>query len=72
VREEGEIIERLGYGYARTWREKAGIATVEGLLEVGRDGVKELRHRVPEHLYQTMSEGKKLVRRVPALSQVED
>ena len=65
-------MERFGWVYAKTWRERAAFATVEKLLEIGRDTVKELRHRVPEHLYQTMSEGKKLVRRVPALSQVED
>lgn len=45
------------------------------LEEAGVDTVRELRNRVPEHLYQKMievNEEKKLVRRVPALSQVED
>lgn len=116
-----EVIEGIGVVYARSLREKAGIGTVEGLLEAGAtpagrkaleektgighklilewvnladlmrikgiseeysdlleeagvDTVKELRNRVPEHIHQKMAEvneEKRLVRRVPSLSEVE-
>jgi nucleotidyltransferase/DNA polymerase involved in DNA repair len=45
------------------------------LEEAGVDSIKELRHRVPENLYTKMLEvnaQKKLVRRTPTLSQVEN
>lgn len=116
-----EVIEGIGEVYARSLREKAGIGTVEELLEAGAtpagrkaieektgighklilewvnladlmrikgiseeysdlleeagvDTVKELRNRLPEHLHQKMvevNEEKRLVRRVPSLSEVE-
>jgi len=71
VGEGAEIIKGIGEVYARTWWERAGIDTVETLLEAGVDTAKELRHRVPEHLHQRMievNEEKKLVRWVAALS----
>jgi nucleotidyltransferase/DNA polymerase involved in DNA repair len=45
------------------------------LEEAGVDSIKELRHRVPENLYNKMLEvnaKKKLVRRTPTLGQVKD
>jgi predicted flap endonuclease-1-like 5' DNA nuclease len=44
------------------------------LEEAGVDSVKELRNRVPDHLYKKMAEvnaKKRLVRREPALSEVK-
>jgi len=45
------------------------------LEEAGVDTVRELRNRVPEHLYQAIvriNQQKKLVRRVPTLKMVRD
>ncbi len=43
------------------------------LEEAGVDTIRELRHRVPEHLYQAIAEvneAKRLVRRLPTLKMV--
>jgi len=79
-----EIEEATGIGHALVleWVNLADLMRIKGvseeysdlLEEAGVDTVKELRNRVPEHLYEKMievNEKKKLVRRVPALSQVE-
>ncbi len=45
------------------------------LEEAGVDTIKELRHRVPEHLYRAIvdvNQAKRLVRRLPTLKMVAD
>jgi len=79
-----EIEEATGIGHALIleWVNLADLMRVKGigeeysdlLEEAGVDTVKELRNRVPANLHQKMlevNEAKKLVRRPPALSQVE-
>ncbi|MPZ99979.1 MAG: DUF4332 domain-containing protein [Dehalococcoidia bacterium] len=72
----------LGEGRILEWVNRADLMRVKGigsefsdLLEAaGVDTVKELATRVPANLHGKMAEvneAKKLVRRVPALSQVE-
>lgn len=73
----------IGHKLILEWVNLADLMRIKGiseeysdlLEEAGVDTVKELRNRVPEHLHQRMvevNEKKRLVRRVPALSQVED
>jgi len=73
----------IGHKLILEWVNLADLMRIGGiseeysdlLEEAGVDTVKELRNRVPAHLHQKMievNEKKKLVRRVPALSQVED
>ena len=80
-----EIAEKTGISdkLILDWINRADLARVKGistqyadLLEIaGVDTVPELALRNPENLYKKMieiNEEKKLVRKVPALSQVED
>jgi len=79
-----KIAEESGISDAHIlrWVNMADLFRIKGvgeeysdLLEAaGVDTVKELRHRVPANLHQKMmevNEAKKLVRALPALSQVE-
>lgn len=79
-----EIEEASGIGHALVleWVNLADLMRIKGigeeysdlLEEAGVDTVKELRNRVPGNLHQKMLEvnkAKRLVRRPPALSQVE-
>ena len=80
-----EIAEKTGISdkLILNWVNRADLARIKGistqyadLLEIaGVDTVPELALRNPENLYKKMievNEEKKLVRKVPALSQVED
>jgi len=79
-----ELVEKTGIGehlilkwvnYADLYRVKGVSTQYSQLLEsAGVDSCTELAHRVPEHLVKKMAEvnaEKKLVRRIPVLSQVE-
>jgi len=65
------------------WVHRADLMRVKGvgreyaglLEEIGIDTVKELKHRVPENLYQGLQEvnnNKHLVRRLPTMEMVAD
>lgn len=73
----------IGHKLILEWVNLADLMRIDGvgeeysdlLEEAGVDTVKELRRRVPESLYRKMAEvngEKRLVRRLPSLSQVED
>jgi predicted flap endonuclease-1-like 5' DNA nuclease len=77
--------ERTGIYHALIleWVNLADLMRIKGvgeeysdlLEEAGVDTVRELRHRVPEHLYQAIidvNEAKRLVRRPPSLKMVAD
>lgn len=65
------------------WTDMADLMRIKGIGEeysellerAGVDSVKELRHRVPEHLHEmitAVNEDKKLVRQLPPLSHIAD
>jgi predicted flap endonuclease-1-like 5' DNA nuclease len=73
----------IGHALILEWVNLADLMRIKGigeeysdlLEEAGVDTVKELRNRVPEHLYQALvrvNEAKKLVRRLPTLKMVTD
>lgn len=73
----------IGHKLILEWVNLADLMRIKGigeeysdlLEEAGVDTVKELRHRVPQNLYQKMveiNEAKKLVRRLPTLQMVAD
>ena len=77
--------ERTGIGHKLVleWVNLADLIRIKGigeeysdlLEEAGVDTVKELRNRVPGHLYRAIvevNEAKKLVRRLPTLGMVTD
>lgn len=79
------LTEKTGIGHKLIleWVNLVDLMRIKGvhseysdlLEESGVDTVKELRNRVPENLYRKIKEvnkKKNLVRRLPALSQVED
>jgi predicted flap endonuclease-1-like 5' DNA nuclease len=78
-----QLEERTGIGHKLIleWVNLADLMRIKGigeeysdlLEEAGVDTVKELRHRVPENLYEMMVEvnkAKNLVRRLPTLQMV--
>lgn len=78
-----QIEERTGIGHALVleWVNLADLMRIKGigeeysdlLEEAGVDTVKELRNRVPEHLYEALvrtNAAKSLVRRLPTLKVV--
>jgi len=80
-----ELEEKTGIGHALIleWVNLADLMRIKGvgeeysdlLEEAGVDPVKELRRRVPEHLYRAIvevNEAKELVRRLPTLRMVAD
>jgi PAS domain S-box-containing protein len=79
-----ELVERTGISPSLIlkWVNMADLMRIKGIGEeysellekAGVDTVKELRNRVPQHLYDAIlqaNEERKLVRRVPHLSEVE-
>jgi predicted flap endonuclease-1-like 5' DNA nuclease len=79
-----ELVQKTGISSALIlrWVNMADLMRISGIGEeyselleaAGVDTVKELRNRVPEHLYQAMLEAnqrRKLVRRTPYLSEVQ-
>lgn len=73
----------IGHKLILEWVNLADLMRIKGigeeysdlLEEAGVDTVKELRRRVPENLHRKIAEvngAKRLVRRVPSISQVED
>jgi predicted flap endonuclease-1-like 5' DNA nuclease len=79
------VEDKSGIGHALTleWVNLADLMRIKGigeeysdlLEEAGVDTVKELRNRVPEHLYEAIvrtNEAKRLVRRLPTLGIVRD
>ncbi|MBI4803028.1 MAG: DUF4332 domain-containing protein [Elusimicrobia bacterium] len=82
-RKEIERSTGIGHKLVLGWVNRADMMRIRGISEeysdllekAGVDTVKELRNRVPENLHKKLLEvngKKKLVRRVPALSQVTD
>jgi predicted flap endonuclease-1-like 5' DNA nuclease len=80
-----QMEEKTGIGHALIleWVNLADLMRIKGigeeysdlLEEAGVDTVRELQHRVPQHLYEAMvrtNEAKKLVRRLPTLVMVRD
>jgi len=80
-----QMEERAGIGHALIleWVNLADLMRIKGigeeysdlLEEAGVDTVRELRNRVPEHLYEALvrtNEAKSLVRRLPTLEMVRD
>ena len=80
-----QVEDKSGIGHALTleWVNLADLMRIKGigeeysdlLEEAGVDTVKELRNRVPEHLYEAIvrtNEAKRLVRRLPTLGIVRD
>jgi predicted flap endonuclease-1-like 5' DNA nuclease len=80
-----QMEEKTGIGHALIleWVNLADLMRITGigeeysdlLEEAGVDTVRELRNRVPEHLYEALvrtNEAKKLVRRLPTLKMVRD
>lgn len=80
-----ELEEKTGIGHALIleWVNLADLMRIKGvgeeysdlLEEAGVDTVKELRRRVPEHLYRAIvevNEAKELVRRLSTLRMVAD
>jgi predicted flap endonuclease-1-like 5' DNA nuclease len=78
-----QLEEKTGIYHALIleWVNLADLMRIKGvgeeysdlLEEAGVDTVKELRHRVPQHLYQAIvevNEAKRLVRRLPTLKMV--
>jgi len=81
-RKEIEEATGIGHAFILEWVNLADLMRIKGigeeysdlLEEAGVDTVKELRNRVPANLHQKLLEinvAKRLVRRPPALSQVE-
>lgn len=80
-RQELEQRSRIGHALILEWVNLADLMRIKGvgeeysdlLEEAGVDTIKELRNRVPEHLYEALvkaNEAKKLVRRLPTLGMV--
>lgn len=73
----------IGHALILEWVNLADLMRIKGigeeysdlLEEAGVDTVRELRNRVPDHLYQAVvrvNESKRLVRRLPTLRMVAD
>jgi predicted flap endonuclease-1-like 5' DNA nuclease len=80
-RQELEQRSRIGHALILEWVNIADLMRIKGvgeeysdlLEEAGVDTIKELRNRVPEHLYEALvktNEAKRLVRRLPTLGMV--
>ncbi len=79
----GRMEEKTGIGHKLIleWVNLADLMRIKGigeeysdlLEEAGVDTVRELRNRIPEHLYQSVvavNKAKKLVRRLPTLGMI--
>ena len=82
-RQQLESRSGIGHALILEWVNLADLMRIKGigeeysdlLEEAGVDTVRELRNRVPEHLYEALvrtNEAKRLVRRLPTLGMVRD